>query len=147
MSVRDLVLSAATGLIMPTAWTFTYSSIYAGVTPPTQARMSDGNSNTYWGSNSGANWLMADFGSPKLVSRVMLRAVPASAPGGWGVNYLNGRVVQSADSPSGPWTNLLTISGTSETVTTTHPLTTPVTAQYIRISGTGYTGASEFYFE
>lgn len=131
----------------PTSWTFTSSSNYANGGVPTQAKLSDNNSYTYWGNTAEPNaFLRADFGSAKTLSDVYYRAVPAEFDG-WGAGFTNGRLIQHSLDGS-TWTTLLTITNASETTTTRYTLPTPVSARYVRFFNepNGYMAISEFHF-
>lgn len=143
------------GAAAPTAWTFTYSSIYAG-SSATQAALSDGNTETYWGSdgteiNGTYIFLQADFGSTKTLSSISYRIGPGSS--GWDQSYTNGADLQhSLDGVS--WTTATTISNADAT-TRTFTLPTPVQARYVRIASVrnnligavnAYIAVSEFFF-
>lgn len=148
MSVRAMLMASA-GVIpppAPTTWTFTVSGTYSGHIPPSQARMSDGSSDTYWGSASASTaWIMADFGGIRKVSAVHWRAAPAAALGSWGVAYTNGAVVEYS-SDGVIWTSAFTIGGSSEASTATQTFAAPIHARYVRASRATWLGFSEFRF-
>lgn len=131
----------------PTAWTFTYSSIWGSATVPTQATMDDGNINTYWGNASSENnpFLRADFGAPCALSYIRYTPAPTSAS--WGPTYTNGAELQySLDGTS--WTSIVTISGAVENVMSTYILPNIVMARYVRLykAGAAFLALGDFSF-
>ena len=139
------LVNAASGA--PTTWVFTYSSIYLGYTP-TQAKLSDGDSTTYWGTESetaGVGHITADFGTPCLVSKVTYR--PALASSSWGPTYVNGRTLESSNDGT-TWVDQYTISNAVDASDSSWTPATPFVARYVRLhnKNSGYTGVSEFWF-
>ena len=143
------LVNAASGAPAPTTWVFTYSSLYLGKAEytPTQAKLSDGGP-TYWGSENeaaGVGHIMADFGTPCLVSKVTYR--PALASSSWGPTYVNGRTLESSDDGV-TWIDQYTISNAVDASDSSWTPATPFVARYVRLhnKNSGYTGVSEFWF-
>lgn len=139
-----------TGPGAPTTWVFTYSSLYLGRAEytPTQAKLSDGDSTTRWGSENetaGVGHITADFGTPRLVSTVTYR--PALASSSWGPTYVNGRTIESSNDGV-TWVDQYTISNAVDGYDSSWTPATPFVARYVRLhnKNSGYTGVSEFWF-
>lgn len=131
----------------PVTWAFTYSSLWAASGVPTQAKLEDGVSSSYWGSEgSDLNpFLRADFGAPIVLSYV--RYMPAAASESWGSTYTNGALLQYSLNGT-TWVTLTTINDAVDEVITTFILPTVVSARYVRLykSGTAFLGVGEFSF-
>lgn len=132
----------------PVTWTFTYSSLYAPLSPPTQATLSDESSATYWGNSSGSEnnpFIRADFGAPITLSYI--RYMAASTAASWGPSYTTGADLQwSLDGTN--WTTITTITTSSDTVVSTYVLPNAVMARYVRLykSGASFLACGDFSF-
>lgn len=146
MFVASRMVSSTAAGMKPTTWTFTYSSYWPAGGIPDQAKLSDGNLSTYFGTEGteSTSVLTADFGSSRLLSWIKFMAAPSSAS--WGVIYTDGSIIESSVNGT-TWTPITTLSGSSETVVNTFTLSSPVFARYVRASKPQiYMGFSEFYF-
>lgn len=127
----------------PSSWSFTVSSVYSGMTSPTQANMSDGNlTTTSWGSNSDSpSYIRLTLASAAYVTTAVIAPNNAS---GWGATYINGRLLQYSTDNGASWTTLATIGGVSATAIS---VTVGMVVTDIRIvsSGAAFTSVGDFY--
>ena len=113
-------------------WTFTYfSGVYPGTSVPTQQLLSDGSNgqSSGWGSTLIANpYIMADFGSVKTISGIIVGPIN---DGGWNWNTLNGAALQvSSDGTN--WSNVIS-SIQADTSLPTKTYSQSVSTRYVRI--------------
>lgn len=158
MSIRTLLTAAAANNRPSslTGWAnLTWSGIYSGLAanPPTEARLRDNLSDTGWGGagSTAGQWLRIDFTGVVNIRRVYFRAMLSSAPGGWGVSTLVSRQLQYLDG-SNNWVTFLTFNFNDVSDSYTNVAYVDVTAQAVRLFGTGtdgrgWTSISELYFE
>lgn len=141
----DEVADTGGGFAEATGITWSQSSVYATGLAATATNMRDGLTTTGAGTNSGTEWIRADLGSAKNISRVTLRGGNIT---NWGAvaAYLNGAVIQYSLDGSTGWTTVATVSGISD-AGSAPPVNfdfTGVSARYWRISKTGFLATSEF---
>lgn len=136
-----------TGGTLITGVTYTASSVYGGYTGhQNEAKMRDGTydaSDTVVATNSGIQWIKADFGSLKNVGAIHLAPISSSF-GGWGPNYTNGYALECSTNDVN-WTAITTTSGHQDGVTKTYSVTE--SCRYIRVYGNGYVAVGDFWFE
>lgn len=141
----DEISDSGGGYGEATGITWSQSSVFSGLAA-TATNMRDGLTTTGAGTNSGGTqWIRADLGSAKNISKVTLRGGNIT---GWGVvaPYLNGAVIQYSIDGSTGWTTVATVSGISDagSAPPVDFVFTPVSARYWRISISGYLATSEF---
>lgn len=155
--IRDLLFAAASGAAPngPESWTFSLSSVFSsytghtGTQTKTSGGLADGvfsGTSSVAATNAGASeFIQADFGGVKNVSKIKISPIPNSFDG-WGPSYLNGRLLQKSTDGS-TWTTIQTITGATDGVLMT--INASVNARYVRIAtaSSGYIGVSEFSFE
>ena len=97
---------------------FTASSAYSGYAGLNSPRgMRDGVYDTtasmHGTRSDGEEWIMADLGETRQVTRVLIACAAATAPGGWGCNYTNTAVLEvSADGVH--WRRIGSVDGATE---------------------------------
>ena len=104
-------------------------------------------SDTFYGTvNSASAFISFDLGASVYVDHINILHTSASASGGWGATYTNGRALQYSDDGSS-WTTAATLSGHSDAADTT-PVTYNVAAthRYWRISYSGYIAIGDMRF-
>lgn len=130
------------------AWTqsTTYSDLAANST-----NMRDANSSSGVGAatgaatnNTGAEFIQANLGTPRPVSRIALGGGNLPIWGGI-AGYLNSATIQYSLTGASGWTTVATVSGVTDTGTLDKNFDFPaVVAQYWRISRSGYLATATF---
>ena len=97
---------------------FSASSAYSGYGGLNSARgLRDGvydRADSMHGTRSdGDEWIMADLGEVRRVSRVLIACAAATAPGGWGCNYTNTAVLE-VSSDGVRWRRVGSVDGAAE---------------------------------
>lgn len=128
------------------AISYTQSSVYAGITPVSNAIMTDGSfANTGAATNNGSGqFVQMDLGGVFSVDRVVIGTATSLIPGGWSKFYTENRTVQhSLDNTT--WTDTFN-TGTFST-NGIYTFNVNITARYLRIidKANSWIAISEFY--
>lgn len=133
------------------SWTFTITNLYSTYSGHTGTQswgsggLADGATNsgtTTTATDSGTGEIKLDFGSTKSINNLYLACID-SAFDGWGPVYTNGRVIEYSVNDV-DWTTLVTLAAHVDGETWKR-YTAGVSARYLRISATTFTGLGEFY--
>jgi hypothetical protein len=124
--------------------TYTSSSVYSTYSGEAGYGMCDGdfysgNTTIMGTSNSGTEWINANFGSPTYISNLYVTGISPSQGEGWDANYINGYEV---------WCDgymQFSLSGIVDDWISSFPLNTTCTD--VTIQGNGYIGVGDFYFD
>lgn len=121
---------------IPLSWSFTYGTlsdifekrVYPGTSVPSQQSLSDRytpnglwHTSAIWDrtdsiygsySNTTGNFVMADFGTFRIISNIIVGPISPSygSYGSWGWQYLNGALLQWSTNLALPWNNIATIN-------------------------------------
>ena len=104
-------------------------------------------SDTFYGTvNSASAFISFDLGASVYVDHINILHTSASASGGWGATYTNGRALQYSDDGSS-WTTAASLSGHSDASDTTSvTYNVAATHRYWRVSYSGYIAIGEIRF-
>lgn len=130
--------------------TWTQSTTYSGLAA-NSTNMRDANSSSGVGAatgaatnNTGVEFIQANLGTPRPVSRIALGGGNLPIWGGI-AGYLNSATIQYSLTGSSGWTTVATVSGVTDTGTLDKNFDFPaVVAQYWRISRSGYLATATF---
>lgn len=136
----------------PSAAGITYTASQSSVWSPltgTFPNLNDSDGSTGAGThNFSTEFVKADYGIPVLVSAITLGG---GSLAGWGpvAPYVNNKFVQYSNDNTN-WTDVFTVSGVTDSGIDQFKkftLSTPISAQYWRITGNGYLATTEFKLE
>jgi hypothetical protein len=134
--------------ILPSAITYTQSSLYVGTTAASAANMSNGSvSDTATGTDSGpSEFVRMTLPRTTPISKVFIGTATNSIPGGWDKSYTENRIVEYSTNNGSSWvsgfnTGTFVSNGIYEFAVSW----SNVTDIRIRQATTGYLALTEFY--
>lgn len=133
---------------------YTASSTYFECNPPTYQYMNDNNANgstnnNQWGSddNGGPDYIEADLGSTKTITKIVIGYdYLTNLPTGWGVEYTEGKTIQTSTDGIN-WTSRGTTPTYSSTGSTNGLVSitiSSVAARYVRLTSADFLATLEF---